>query len=98
MVGPAAAALEPPSTPAPLPDGAPTPHAMAWHSMAVVFGTPDPSLRMSQPHLALPALTDAAQADPLQAALDAVYAGVVTFGEDYPALLAEVWSVCRSHS
>lgn len=64
--------------------------------MAVVIGAPDPSLRMSQPHMALPALTDAAQADPLQAALDAVYAGVVTYGEDYPALLEEVWSACHS--
>lgn len=97
VVGPAAAALEPSSPPAPLADGAPTPYAMGSHTMAVVFGAPDPSLRMSQPHMALPALTDAAQADPLQAALDAVYAGVVTFGEDYPALLEEVWSVCRSH-
>ncbi|EMF56254.1 MULTISPECIES: hypothetical protein [Streptomyces] len=66
----------------------------AW---AFVFGAPDPSLRMPQPHMAVPALADAAHSDPLQAALDAVYAGVVTYGEDYPALLEEVWSVCRSH-
>ncbi|MDX3635639.1 hypothetical protein PV728_36385 [Streptomyces europaeiscabiei] len=91
VVGPAAAAAKPPSPPAPQPDDSPT-----SYTMAVVIGAPDPSLRMSQPHMALPALTDAAQADPLQAALDAVYAGVVTYGEDYPALLEEVWSACHS--
>ncbi|MFE7658600.1 hypothetical protein ACFU6M_38025 [Streptomyces bottropensis] len=42
------------------------------YAIAVVIGAPDPSLRMSQPYMALPALADAAQADPLQAALDAV--------------------------
>ncbi|MFD3621271.1 hypothetical protein ACFWWT_39920 [Streptomyces sp. NPDC058676] len=91
MVGPAAAAAKPPSPPAPQPD------SPASYTMAVGIGAPDPSLRMSQPHMALPALVDAAQADPLQAALDAVYAGVVTYGEDYPAFLEEVWSVCQSH-
>ncbi|MFE7764693.1 hypothetical protein [Streptomyces sp. NPDC057438] len=93
VVGPAAAMVKPPSPPAPQPDDSPPAYAMA-----VVFGAPDPALRMSQPHMALPALVDAAGADPLQAALDAVYAGVVTYGEDYPALLEEVWSVCRSPS
>ena len=92
MVGPAAAMAKPPSPPAPQPDDSPAPY-----TMAVVIGAPDPSLRMSQPHMALPALVDAAHADPLQAALDAVYAGVVTYGEDYPALLEEVWSMCQSH-
>ncbi|MEU0221851.1 hypothetical protein ABZ281_45620, partial [Streptomyces sp. NPDC006265] len=29
------------------------------------------------------------------AALDAVYAAVVTYGEDHSALLAEVWSFCE---
>jgi hypothetical protein len=47
--------------------------------------------------MALPALLGAAQADPLRAALDAVYAAVVTYGEDYRALLREVWSVCEGH-
>nr|QIY67890.1 hypothetical protein HEP85_42350 [Streptomyces sp. RPA4-2] len=61
--------------------------------MAVTVGAPDPSLRMSQPHLALPAVTGAAEADPLRAALDAVYAAVATYGEDYPALLEEIRSV-----
>ncbi|MDX3548342.1 hypothetical protein PV729_45885 [Streptomyces europaeiscabiei] len=92
VVGPAAAMAKPPSPPAPQPDDSPAPY-----TMAVVIGAPDPSLRMSQPHMALPALADAAHADPLQAALDAVYAGVVTYGEDYPAFLEEVWSVCHSH-
>ncbi|WP_406351061.1 hypothetical protein OHB56_00830 [Streptomyces sp. NBC_01635] len=44
--------------------------------MEATLGEPDPSLRMSQPHMALPALLGAAEADPLQAALDAVYAAV----------------------
>jgi hypothetical protein len=65
------------------------------HAMAVTFGPPDPSVRMSQPHMALPAVTDAAGPDPLRAALDAVFAAVVTYGENHPALLAEVWSVVR---
>jgi hypothetical protein len=47
--------------------------------------------------MALPALLDAAEADPLRAALDAVYATVVTDGEDYRALLREVWSACEGH-
>ncbi|MEU0249886.1 hypothetical protein ABZ192_37375 [Streptomyces sp. NPDC006235] len=63
--------------------------------MAVTFGPPDPSVRMSQPHMALPAVTDAAGPDPLRAALDAVFAAVVTYGENHPALLEEVWSVVR---
>ncbi|MFF9511184.1 hypothetical protein ACF1BU_33285 [Streptomyces sp. NPDC014724] len=49
---------------------------------------------MSQPHMAVPALLGAAEADPLRAALDAVYAAVATYGEDYPALLQDIWSVC----
>ncbi|MFF7045730.1 hypothetical protein ACIP4T_08240 [Streptomyces massasporeus] len=61
----------------------------------LTIGRPDPSLRISQPHMALPAVTAAADPDPLRAALDAVYAAVVTYGEDHPALLAEVWSFCE---
>jgi hypothetical protein len=56
-----------------------------------------PSLRlggppsMSQPHMAVPALFDAAGPDSLDAALQALYAAAVTFGRDnYPALLEEV--------
>ncbi|MET9686627.1 hypothetical protein [Streptomyces coeruleorubidus] len=62
---------------------------------AFTIGRPDPSLRMSQPHMALPAVTGAAEPDPLRAALDAVFAAVVTYGENHPALLVEVWSVCE---
>ncbi|MFF7489253.1 hypothetical protein ACH4MW_34750 [Streptomyces luteogriseus] len=40
-------------------------------------------------------MTAAADPDPLRAALDAVHAAVVTYGEDHPALLAEVWSSCE---
>ncbi|MFF8096165.1 hypothetical protein [Streptomyces sp. NPDC016675] len=61
----------------------------------VTFGEPDPSLRMSQPHMALPALLGAAEPDPLQAALDAVYAAVATYGEDYRTLLEEIRSACQ---
>ncbi|NEE13723.1 hypothetical protein G3M58_45615 [Streptomyces sp. SID7499] len=61
----------------------------------LAIGRPDPSLRISQPHMALPAVTAAADPDPLRAALDAVYAAVVTYGEDHPALLTEVWSFCE---
>lgn len=61
----------------------------------ITIGRPDPSLRISQPHMALPAVTAAAEPDPLRAALDAVYAAVVTYGEDHPAFLAEVWSFCE---
>ncbi|MGW5258165.1 hypothetical protein ACWERW_35460 [Streptomyces sp. NPDC004012] len=50
---------------------------------------------MSQPHVAVPALIGAAEADPLRAALDAVYAAVATYGEDYRTLLQEVWSACQ---
>ncbi|WP_328336153.1 hypothetical protein [Streptomyces violaceus] len=58
-------------------------------TVMISIGRPDPSLRISQPHAA----TGAAESDPLQAAFDAMYAAVVTYGEDYPALLREVWSV-----
>ncbi|MFG2402588.1 hypothetical protein [Streptomyces lydicus] len=92
IVGPAAAAVEPPSppgAPAPLPDGATS------HTLQVTIGEPGPSLRMSQPHMALPALLGAAEADSLQAALGAVYAAVATYGEDYWALLQEAWAMCQ---
>ncbi|MFJ8595306.1 hypothetical protein [Streptomyces sp. NPDC093598] len=44
--------------------------------------------------MALPAVTGAAEPDTLQAAVDAAYAAVVTYGENWPALLREVWSLC----
>jgi hypothetical protein len=51
---------------------------------------------MRQSAMALPALFDAAGPDPLDAALRALYAAVVTFGrDDYPALLEEAR---RTHS
>jgi hypothetical protein len=60
----------------------------------LTFGPPDPSERVSQSHMALPTVARAAQADPLRAALDAVHAAITAYGENYPALLAEVWSAC----
>ncbi|MEV3972938.1 hypothetical protein AB0K68_33190 [Streptomyces sp. NPDC050698] len=77
----------PPSCPAPAPEP-------GQGGLFVVLGPPDPSLRLSQPHMALPAVTGAASPHPLQAAVDAVYAAVVTYGEEWPALLAEVRSLC----
>ncbi|WP_405658496.1 hypothetical protein OG379_01715 [Streptomyces sp. NBC_01166] len=91
-VGPAAAATELPSPP-----GQPMPRPLdrATRALEVTIGPPDPSPRMSQPHMAIPALLGAAEADPLQAALDAVYAAVATYGEDYRTLLQQVWSACQ---
>ncbi|MGW0472137.1 hypothetical protein [Streptomyces coeruleorubidus] len=83
VVGPAAAVVE----------AAAADSAMC--AGAFTIGRPDPSLRMSQPHMALPAVTGAAEPDPLRAALDAVFAAVDAYGENHPALLAEVWSVCE---
>ncbi|WP_327075279.1 hypothetical protein OG196_42380 [Kitasatospora purpeofusca] len=54
---------------------------------------PEPPRRVSQSHMALPALLAAAGKDPLRAALDAVFAAVATYGEDHPSLLEEVRSV-----
>ncbi|MGW3208131.1 hypothetical protein [Streptomyces sp. NPDC001135] len=91
IVGPAAD-----WTPAPEPPEPPTapPAEAAKYTVRVTMGEPDPSLRFSQPHMAIPALLAAAGPDPLRAALDAVYAAVVTYGEDFPALLRDVWSLC----
>ncbi|GHE64617.1 hypothetical protein GCM10018785_36980 [Streptomyces longispororuber] len=55
---------------------------------------PFPVLEMSQPHSALSALMGAAEADPLRAALDAVYSAICAYGEDYPVLLEEVARAC----
>jgi hypothetical protein len=44
--------------------------------------------RISQQHAAVPALLGAAEPDALQAALDALFAAVVTYGDRYPNLLA----------
>ncbi|MGW7282637.1 hypothetical protein ACWGIV_31030 [Streptomyces sp. NPDC054844] len=70
----------------------PQPGEAMPYTMRVTLGEPDPSLRMSQPHMALPALLGAAEPGPLQAALDAVYAAVAAYGEDYQTLLREVRS------
>ncbi|MEU9731479.1 hypothetical protein [Streptomyces sp. NPDC048002] len=94
VVGPAAAEAKLASSGEAL---SPPPEDGTLHALKVTLGGPDPSLRMSQPHMALRAVPDAAAADPLQAALDAVYAAVVTYGEDYPTLLQEVRSECRRH-
>ncbi|MFI7018430.1 hypothetical protein [Streptomyces sp. NPDC050164] len=83
VVGPAAAVAKSPAS------------SSAPYAGAFTIGRPDSSLRMSQPHMALPAVTGATEPDPLRAALDAVFAAVVTYGENHPALLAEVWSVCK---
>ncbi|MFD7296629.1 hypothetical protein ACFV9W_25350 [Streptomyces sp. NPDC059897] len=44
--------------------------------------------------MALPAVVDAGDAHPLKAALDAISAGIATFGEDWPVLLREVRAMC----
>lgn len=89
LTGPAAAVSRSPVLRDPPADGA------VEYSVSVTAGPPDPSLRVSQPHMALPAVTGAAEPDPLRAALDAVYAAVATFGEDCPALLDEVRAACE---
>ncbi|ARQ72123.1 hypothetical protein CAG99_03055 [Streptomyces marincola] len=59
---------------------------------------PDATARISQPHMALPALPAAAAGDPLRAAIDAVFAAVTAYGEDHPALLREIRSFCAEHA
>ena len=47
---------------------------------------------VSQRHVAVPTLFAVAEADPLRAALDALYAAAVTFGRDgWPLLREEAW-------
>ncbi|CAM5303411.1 hypothetical protein [Streptomyces aurantiogriseus] len=87
IVGPAAAVMKSPSPPGP---PAPQPAEAAPCTVMVTNGEPESPPRVSQPHMALPALLGAAEADPLQAALDAVYAAVATYGEGYRTLLQEV--------
>ncbi|GGU97718.1 hypothetical protein GCM10010260_37070 [Streptomyces filipinensis] len=91
IVGPAAD-----WTPAPEPPGSPTeePAEAARYTLLATLGEPSPHLRLSQPHMAVPALLGAAGPDPLRAALDAVYAGITAYGDNYPALLREIWTVC----
>ncbi|MER6566113.1 hypothetical protein ABT288_07930 [Streptomyces sp. NPDC001093] len=82
--------------PAPTPPGAPVPEPTGGtrYTIWATIGEPVPSLPVSQPHMAVPALLGAAEPDPLRAALDAVYASIATHGEGYPALLRQVWSLC----
>ena len=47
-------------------------------------------LRIDPQAAALPAIFAAADADPLRAAVDALAAAIVTFGNDYPRLLQDV--------
>lgn len=94
IVGPAAAMMKSLSPPGPQ---TPQPAAATPYTLTVTIGAPDPSLRISQPHMAIPALLGAAEADPLQAALDAVYAAVATYGENHRTLLQDVWSLCQGH-
>ncbi|MGW1054769.1 hypothetical protein ACWDBD_39215 [Streptomyces sp. NPDC001118] len=100
VVGPAAECVQASTTPAepPTPESMGEPTRKTEYTLRVTIGEPDPSLPFSQPHMALPALLGAAERDPLQAALDAVFAGIATYGEDYPALLREIWSVCEGSS
>ncbi|WP_309096644.1 hypothetical protein [Streptomyces sp.] len=100
VVGPARAFALPPADPpahgpdrepAPLPSRPPAPGA-APYALTVALGPPDPSLRMSQPHLALPAVPAAGEPDPLRAAVDAVYAAVSAYGERHRVLLDEIRS------
>ncbi|MGA4848863.1 hypothetical protein ACOBQB_22390 [Streptomyces sp. G5(2025)] len=57
------------------------PPALAW-----------PTAGIRQQFLALPALYAAVDGDPLQAAVDALFAAAVTYGSDYGTLLAEARS------
>lgn len=72
-----------------------TPVGPARYAVVSRIGSPDRPRPVSQPYMAIPALFAAAEADPLRAALDAVYAAVATYGEDHPTLLEEVWSHVR---
>ncbi|MFG2907508.1 hypothetical protein ACGF13_20910 [Kitasatospora sp. NPDC048286] len=65
----------------------------ATRTARLVLGPLDPDLPVSQPHMALPAVLGAAEPEPLRAAIDAVSAAVVTYGEDHRTLLAEVRAV-----
>ncbi|GGX28501.1 hypothetical protein [Streptomyces lomondensis] len=108
VVGPAAAVAKRPGPPMPMPSGSspyglvvtagpptPLPSGSSGYGLVVTARPPDPAPRLSQPHMALPAVTGAAEDDPLRAALDAVDAAVAAYGEDHPTLLAEIRSVCE---
>ncbi len=63
----------------------------AGSGLAFVIGERQP---MSQPHMALPAVPEAAASDPLQAVINAVHAAVVTYGDDHPTLFRRIWAAC----
>lgn len=66
---------------------------------AVEFVIPtssNPPTRVSQPHMALPSVVRAAEPNPLEAAIGAINAAVDTYGEDYPALLQDMWAACAA--
>jgi hypothetical protein len=46
--------------------------------------------------MGLPAVIHAADPDPLKAALGASSAAIAAYGENYPVLLEEIWSVVRA--
>ncbi|MCO5968226.1 hypothetical protein [Actinoallomurus soli] len=60
--------------------------------------SPPKRRRISQPHMALPAVFHAGRPNALEAAIGAVSAAAHTYGEDYPAFLREVRQVCASPS
>ncbi|MFE6372763.1 hypothetical protein ACFVOS_34240 [Streptomyces sp. NPDC057833] len=97
VVGPAGAfARASSSSPEPGHEGSGVPAASAASDAVIVtwgsFERLDPSLRMSQPHMALPAVPAAAGPDPLRAAAGAVYAAVTAYGENHRVLLDEIRS------
>ncbi|MFE5211680.1 hypothetical protein [Streptomyces sp. NPDC056600] len=61
--------------------------------MAVPAGDPAAPGLISQPHFALPAVPGAAEADPLKAAVEAVWHAVNGCGERWPELLEEIRAV-----
>ncbi|MFJ4767712.1 hypothetical protein ACIP88_01170 [Streptomyces uncialis] len=75
----------------------PPPTGATFYALVATVGRPVRPPRMSQPHMAVPALFGAAESDPLRAALDSVFAAVVTYGEDHPAFLREVRAACQGH-
>ncbi|MEV5754430.1 hypothetical protein AB0L00_42025 [Actinoallomurus sp. NPDC052308] len=90
------------ANPPPMPHSPPPPGRRRGLEVetAVVSSTKSPLKppRISQPHMALPAVFHAGRPNALEAAIAAVSAAVHTYGEDYPAFLREVWNVCSALS
>lgn len=74
-----------------------TPRTSARHGLSVSVSlsgdTPQPE-QISQPHFAVSTVLAAAEHAPLNAALDAVWHALGTYGERYPELLDEIRSAC----